>query len=89
MASFSLSQLKKYKEYAYKWDYIDCSQFNGLKSQDYDSIFISSSIKNRNRKNKHKDADMIMEAIKLLNAEGKNNPSMKEISIKISEMQGD
>lgn len=87
VASFSLQQIKKYKDYAYKWDYIQCSQFNGLKPRDYDSIFTSQYISSKNRKNSIRQADAQMNAIKALGEEGIERPTMKQINEKIRRLE--
>lgn len=87
VASFSIQQLKVYKEYAYKWDYLDCSQFSGLKPDKYDEIFGNKSILDKNRKNIHRNADKMIPAIAELNREGIVNPTIKQINDKIFEME--
>lgn len=86
MASFSIQQLRIYKEYAYKWDYLQCSQFSGLEPNKYDDIFGSKEISSINRKNTHKRVDKMMPAIAELNKEGIMNPSIRQINDKIAEL---
>jgi len=86
VASFSIQQLRIYKSYAYKWDYISCSQGTGLKPTEYDAIFATESINLKNRKNKSKQMDNMLPAIAALNAQGIRNPSMKLINKKMLEL---
>lgn len=83
----SLHQIRKYKEYAYKWDYIQCSQFSGLKPKDYDGIFESKTITDKNRKNSHRYADLQMDAIRSLNAKGIQSPTVKQINQEVVELR--
>jgi len=86
VASFSIQQLRIYKSYAYKWDYISCSQGNGLKPTEYDEIFATESVMLKNRKNSYNKRDKMLPAIAALNAEGIANPNMKQVNSKINEL---
>jgi len=87
VASLSIPQLRVYKSYAYKWDYISCSQGSGLKPTEYDKIFETATVSSKNRKNTHKQADKMIPAIAELNAEGIMNPNIRQINDKIYEME--
>jgi len=86
VASFSIPQLRAYKGYAYTWDYLQCSQFNGLTPKKYDEIFATKVVSDKNRKNDYKRADKMLPAIAELNKEGIKNPTVRQINDKIEQM---
>jgi len=86
VASFSIPQLSIYKSYAYKWDYISCSQGRELNPTEWNKIFETESVSRKNRKNTHKEADKMMPAIAELNKQGIMNPNIRQINDKIYEM---
>ena len=85
VASFSIPQLKRYKSYAYKWEYIN-SRGIGLNPSEYDKMFETESVSRKNRKNTHKEADKMIPAIAELNKQGIMNPNIRQINEKIYEM---
>ena len=88
VASFTIPQITRYKEAAYKWDWISCSQYaGGWKYRDYDAYFESEDIARKNRKNSHRSANWQMQAIRALNADGIQCPTMKQINDKVREMK--